>query len=108
MGGYAAAPARFFGTHKGHLNNKQAQSPLPRYPHRAEQAGLEGVALFKFDIDPAGRVHNVRIVASVPHPIFGEAAQDVVETWRYEPRRQDGEAIEAKDIVSSFEFRLAN
>lgn len=79
-----------------------------RYPGRATQAGLEGVVLARYDVNAQGRTENIEIVASVPHPIFGEAVETAVSGWTYTPRTIDGEATTQRGLVTSFEFAMAN
>ncbi|XBQ15281.1 MAG: TonB family protein [Oceanicaulis sp.] len=78
----------------------------PEYPGDAARAGLEGFALLTFDVAPDGTTQNVRVIASVPHPVFGERSARSVRRWRYEPRLVDGEPALREGVITEFNFSL--
>lgn len=78
----------------------------PDYPMRAAAAGLQGVVLVRFAIDERGRVADPEILLSVPHPIFGEAAIEAVERWRYRPKHVDGQPVRREGVVTTLDFQL--
>lgn len=66
----------------------------PEYPAHARMRRIEGFVDVEFTVDAEGRVRNVRIVNAEPPGVFDRAAINSVMYWRFEPRRQDGRAIE--------------
>jgi TonB family protein len=90
-------------------NNRPAR-PLnrraPDYPQNAAAAGVEGVALVTFTVGENGRVRDVEVVFSAPHPVFGEAAVRAVRTWRYEPKLVDGVPTAHEGVQTTLDFRM--
>ncbi|MGJ3233339.1 MAG: TonB family protein [Oceanicaulis sp.] len=78
----------------------------PTYPIDAAYAGLDGLALVRFDIDTDGRPQNIETVLSVPHAIFGEAAASAVRAWRYEPATVNGELVVRERVATYFIFEM--
>ena len=68
------------------------------YPEESIRLHEEGVARFRFLIGADGLVKTVEIVESSGHPRLDAAsAAMVIERWRYEPARRNGEAVESWD-----------
>jgi len=61
----------------------------PAYPAEARAAGVQGVVIVEILVDPAGEVHDVRVLRSIP--ILDEAALDAVRQWRFTPTLLNGE-----------------
>lgn len=57
--------------------------PKPEYPDLARQAGIEGTVHIKVLVDRQGRVVELIHVTSLP--IFDEAAEKTLRTWRFRP-----------------------
>lgn len=66
----------------------------PEYPAHARMRRIEGFVDVEFTVDTQGRVRDVRVVGAEPPGVFDRAAINSVMHWRFEPRRQDGQAIE--------------
>lgn len=66
------------------------ESPLPEYPRRAEKQALEGYTVVEFIVMPDGSV-AAPAVAEQSSSLFGRAAVEALESWRFEPV-VDGEA----------------
>jgi protein TonB len=54
-----------------------------------------GFVMVKFNIGTNGRVTDVDVVESSPQGIFDDAAQTAVRKWVYEPRKENGVAVES-------------
>ena len=51
--------------------------------------------IVKFDIGENGRVSNVAVIESTPAGVFDDAALTAVRKWVYEPRKENGVAVES-------------
>jgi TonB family protein len=75
-----------------------AQS-APRFPARARRRGVRsGNVSIAFSVDRAGNVRNPVVVQSNPPGIFDEAALEVVNQWRYQPRLEAGVPVESHEL----------
>jgi TonB family protein len=54
-----------------------------------------GSVTVKFNIGVNGRVSDVDVVESSPPGVFDDAAQTAVRKWVYEPRKENGVAVES-------------
>ena len=82
---------------------RPVETPAPAYPQELEDTGQSGQAVIEMTITAEGQVDQAR-VESADHPAFGHAALAVLEQWRFEPARRDGEPI-ARKVVLPFQFR---
>jgi protein TonB len=71
-------------------NLRAIESPMPEYPRRAEQQAMEGYTLVEFTVMPDGTVVEPAVAESSNY-LFGRAAVEAIETWKFEPV-VDGEA----------------
>ncbi|WP_374584337.1 energy transducer TonB [Ideonella dechloratans] len=78
---------------------------LPPYPEAAREDGLEGLVRLAVEVDPQGRVSAVRWDARSGVMLLDIAARDAVRLWRFEPARQDGQAV-ASTVRVALQFRL--
>jgi len=78
----------------------------PQYPERAAQRGIEGRVLIEFTISKSGSVKDPKVIAYEPSKIFNRAALKAVSQWKYNPKIEDGKAVEQKGIRISIPFRL--
>lgn len=69
----------------------------PAWPARALQHGNSGHVVVSFTIDPEGRVKDEQIVESKPGRLFAQQGLDAVRRFRFKPRVQDGEFVDAPD-----------
>ena len=67
----------------------------PAYPAALRKTGLKGEAVVTMRIDARGVVVDP-VVERASEPAFGEEALIAVRQWRFVPRVQDGQAVEAK------------
>ena len=71
--------------------------PKPEYPSLAQQAGVEGLVRLHVLVDPEGKVVEVLMVTSVP--IFDDAAEKTIRTWRFRPAILQGRPVAAWVVV---------
>jgi TonB family protein len=55
-----------------------------------------GFVLVRFNVNDRGRVSDIEIVESEPQGVFDSAAQEAVRKWVYEPRKENGVAVESR------------
>jgi periplasmic protein TonB len=78
----------------------------PEYPRRALQRGIEGWVQLQFTISAAGTTKNIRIVDAEPKGVFDDAALQAVARWRYNPRVENGVAVERVGVRILLRFKL--
>lgn len=70
-------------------------TPIPQYPPRARELGIEGEVVAIIVIGTDGKVTTVDIVSS-PHASFKTEALKVIKTWRFKPARNQGVPVMQK------------
>jgi protein TonB len=80
----------------------------PQYPERARQRGLEGWVEIEFTIAAAGTVKNPRVIAYHPSTIFNRAALQAIRKWKYNPKIEEGIAVERPGVQVRLVFELEN
>lgn len=78
----------------------------PEYPLRAAQRGIEGWVTVEYTITPAGTVKDARVVAAHPARIFDRAALQAVRKWKYNPKIENGQAVERPGVQYTLLFEL--
>ena len=78
----------------------------PDYPPRAANRGIEGWVLIEFTITAAGTVRDARVVDASPKGYFEEAALKAIGRWRYNPKVQEGVAVERIGVRVRLSFNL--
>lgn len=58
---------------------------------------------FRFDIDPAGNVSNVRVIDATKESL-AEDASAILQSWEFEPASVDGKPVEMRNIEAKMEF----
>jgi protein TonB len=66
-----------------------------------------GYVVVRFTINESGRVADLAVVESQPQGVFDEAAQDAVRKWLYEPRKENGVAVQ-QPAKARLVFEAAN
>jgi protein TonB len=66
-----------------------------------------GFVVVRFTINESGRVADLAVVESQPQGVFDDAAQDAVRKWIYEPRKENGVAVE-QPAKARLVFEAAN
>lgn len=78
--------------------------PLPPYPRRARDQGIEGTVVVELRVDREGKVADARI-RSLPHPLFREVVLSTVRKWRFKPAVHRGVPVNMR-VQVPFEFNL--
>ena len=79
--------------------------PPPEYPPRA-LGGVEGWVRVQFSVTSIGTVRDAKVIDSEPGTIFDEAALKAITRWRYNPRVENGEAVERVGLRTIIRFEL--
>jgi periplasmic protein TonB len=77
-----------------YLNN-----PIPAYPLAARRRGDQGTVMVRVLVTAQGLAARVGLAKSSGHSSLDEAALVAVKSWRFEPARQGGQAIESQHDV---------
>ena len=78
----------------------------PQYPLRAEERGIEGWVELEFTISAQGTVKDARVLRSKPKGVFDRAALRAVKKWKYNPKIEDGVAVERSGVAVRITFDL--
>lgn len=78
----------------------------PQYPPRAEQRGIEGWVEVGYTIAPSGAVKEAWVHRSSPPSIFDRAALTAVKKWKFNPRIENGVAVERPNMATRVVFEL--
>lgn len=78
----------------------------PDYPVRAIRGEVEGWVDVQFAVTATGAVRDVVIVDSHPKDIFDEAVIKAVGRWRYNPKVDNGVAVERVGMRTRILFEL--
>jgi protein TonB len=78
----------------------------PQYPMQAAQRGIEGWVVVQFTISAAGTVKDAVVTASDPRTIFDKAAIQAVSKWKYNPKIENGAAVERTGQTVRLDFDL--
>jgi periplasmic protein TonB len=78
----------------------------PEYPQRAAQRGLEGFVVVQFTITPAGTIKDPVVVNAEPKGVFDQAAIKAVMRWKYNPKIEEGTAVERRGVQVRLSFQL--
>lgn len=77
-----------------------AFAPPPPYPVRALSRGIEGTVWLRIEVDEAGTPAKVTVErSSGDRMLDGAARSHVLNRWRFQPARLDGEAIRGVALV---------
>lgn len=77
----------------------------PEYPAAALRNGWEGRVLLKLQVAAKGHVEDVVVLRTSGFASLDNAAREAVETWRFLPAQQNGEAI-ATTVEQPIIFQL--
>ena len=80
--------------------------PVPTYPSRAAERGIEGSCEVRFDVDTRGKPKN--IVADCTDRLFVREAERAVEKVEFAPKIIKGKAVERANVVYPIDFNLDN
>ena len=79
----------------------------PDYPPTALRQGIEGWVRLQFTIADNGSVRDPVVIASDPPGVFDDAALRAIVRWRYNPRVENGIAVERRGVQTEIRFALA-
>jgi TonB family protein len=54
----------------------------PTYPEEAKKQGIQGIEILQAQIDPSGKIVNIKPLAST-HPVLTESAMGAIRQWKY-------------------------
>ena len=77
----------------------------PQYPIRAAQRGIEGWVTIEFTISKNGTVKNPVVVDS-SSAMFHRSALRAIRKWKYNPKIEDGVAVERPGVRVRLTFDL--
>jgi protein TonB len=80
----------------------------PDYPPQAITRNIEGWVQVRFTVSAIGTVRDAVVVASEPGTTFDDAALKAIARWRYNPRVENGEAVERVGLQTIIRFELEN
>ncbi|MEM7491746.1 MAG: TonB family protein [Pseudomonadota bacterium] len=89
------------------ISDRDAQPirpPLPTYPNRAAERGIEGSCEVRFDVDVRGKPYNIS--ADCSDNIFRREAERAVSRVEFAPKIVRGKAAERRNVVYPLEFQL--
>jgi protein TonB len=78
----------------------------PDYPVRAAQRGIEGWVEITFTISTTGAVNSAKVVGYEPSSVFNRSALRAIRKWKYNPKIEDGKAVERPGVIVRLTFKL--
>ncbi len=97
----APAPAPAFDSRQYQPLSKQA----PDYPERALDKNIEGDCSVEYTVNPQGHVENPKVLDGC-HPLFIRPSLAAANTFRYQPRIVDGQAVAVPAVRNTFHYRI--
>jgi periplasmic protein TonB len=79
----------------------------PDYPPRALSRGIQGWVIVQFTISATGTVKDAKVVDS-SNSVFNDAALKAIARWRYNPKVEEGVAVERVGVQTKLVFQLEN
>ncbi len=80
---------------------------LLEYPELARKAGMEGLVVVQFVVEPDGSVSNIQVIRSAGR-LLDEAAVQAVKQLRFKPGRQRGRPVRVRfSLPIRFKLRAA-
>ncbi|MEQ1564998.1 MAG: energy transducer TonB [Myxococcota bacterium] len=77
----------------------------PTFPARARSLGQSGRVTLSFVVDVDGSVQDVTVVEAEPPGVFDDAAVAAVESWAFEPGRNEGMPVAVR-VRQTLTFEL--
>ena len=78
----------------------------PQYPVSAKQKGIEGWVELMYTITKLGTVTDIIVTAANAGTIFNRAAIQAVSKWKYNPKIENGVAVERPRVRQRIRFQL--
>ncbi len=83
-----------------------ANNPIPRYPRRARQQGIEGRVVIRLTVAADGTPARISILQSSCYAILDRAAVGTFRDWRFRPATRAGvPVVSSLDVPISFRLR---
>ncbi len=83
-----------------------ADNPIPRYPRRARQRGIEGRVVIRLTVAADGTPARISILRSSGYAILDQAAVRTFRDWRFRPASRAGVPVASSlDVPISFRLR---
>ncbi len=83
-----------------------ANNPIPRYPRRARQKGIEGRVVIRLTVATDGTPARISILQSSGYTILDRAAASTFRDWRFRPATRAGIPVASSlDVPISFRLR---
>ncbi|UTW57951.1 energy transducer TonB [Kordiimonas sp. SCSIO 12603] len=79
----------------------------PKYPRLAQESGKEGYAIVELTVDREGFVKNPKVIEYEGSKSFGTASLDIIDTFRYIPRFENGSPVESTGVRYKFSYNIA-
>lgn len=80
----------------------------PEYPARELSKGTQGWVRVQFSVTSIGTVRDAVVVDSEPAAVFDQAALKAIARWRYNPRVENGAAVERVGLQTIIRFTIEN
>lgn len=77
----------------------------PDYPQRALDKNIEGDCTVEYSVSPQGKVENPKVLDGC-HPLFMRPSLAAANTFRYQPRTVDGQAVTVPAVRNTFHYRI--
>lgn len=81
--------------------------PQPDYPPGPLAKGEEGWVQVRFNVSTVGTVKDAVVVEAEPHKTFDNAALKAIARWRYNPKIEDGVAVERVGLQAIIRFEIS-
>lgn len=91
------APPTKLAISSGVMEGRRLSGSDPRYPAIAAAAGVQGTVVLAATISKAGAIENVRVLSGPP--LLIRAAEEAVQTWRYQPYLLNGEPVAVETTI---------
>jgi protein TonB len=78
----------------------------PQYPISAKQKGIEGWVELMYTITKLGTVRDIIVTAANAGTIFNRSAIQAVSKWKYNPKIENGVAVERPGVRQRIKFQL--
>src|SRR5882672_2408299 len=80
----------------------------PDYPQQLITREVEGWVKVQFTVAATGAVKDAFVVDASPRAVFNDAALKAIARWGYNPRVEDGTAVERVGMQTVIRFELNN
>ncbi len=78
----------------------------PQYPISAKQKGIEGWVELMYTITKLGTVTDIIVTAANAGTLFNRSAIQAVSKWKYNPKIENGVAVERPGVRQRIKFQL--